>query len=53
MLEKLGLATAITFSLYLLVKVPIPTGATMGGQPTFANQIIAAKPQPIAAPSQP
>jgi hypothetical protein len=49
MLEKLGLATAITFSLYLLVKVPTPTGAKLGGHPTFANQLISAKPQQFSA----
>jgi hypothetical protein len=45
MLEKLGLATAITFSLYLLVKVPTPAGAKLGGPSNFANQLISAMPQ--------
>jgi hypothetical protein len=51
MLEKLGLATAITFSLYLLVKVPTPTGAKIGGQPASANQL--AMPRSIAARPHP
>jgi hypothetical protein len=53
MLEKLGLATAITFSLYLLVKVPTPTGTKFGGQSIFAHQISSATPRSIAARSHP
>jgi hypothetical protein len=53
MLEKLGLATAITFSLYLLVKVPTPTGTKIGGHPTWSNHLISAQPRSIAARSHP
>jgi hypothetical protein len=52
MLEKLGLATAITFSLYLLVKVPTPTGTKLGGHPA-ANHLISAQPRSIAAKPHP
>jgi hypothetical protein len=38
MLEKLGLAAAITFSLYLLVKVPSPTGLKLDGNQTLSHQ---------------
>jgi hypothetical protein len=49
MLEKLGLATAITFSLYLLVKVPNPTGLKLGGQQTLSHQLVSAPSGAIAA----
>ncbi|NJM48372.1 MAG: hypothetical protein HC860_21160 [Alkalinema sp. RU_4_3] len=53
MLEKLGLATAITFSLYLLVKVPNPAGPKLGGHQTLSHQLVAAPQGAIAARPQP
>jgi hypothetical protein len=47
MLEKLGLATAITFSLYLLVNVPTPTGAKLSDH-RATHQLISAQPRSIA-----
>ncbi len=47
MLEKFCLATAITFSLYLLVKIPGPTGPTLvGSSQSTAGMVVAAQPQP-------
>jgi hypothetical protein len=48
MLEKLSLATAITFSLYLLVKVPHPTGLKLGDHQTLSHQLVAAPGEAIA-----
>lgn len=57
MLEKLGLATAITLSLYLLVKVPGPTGPKLGDlqhtQDAAVRQLAAAMPAVPQPSSQP